>query len=249
VWKYIKDNGANDKRNFHGAYGKGNISGTDGEPASGNILPQGSAVQNAAQLTKSIKRHQPARSADPRRTKIQQTASEVSSVSNDVEMADSGSSGETTKDEDGDLEVSAGPGWKWNNVAIKNEADEEWEDDDSEVDDEASVITTGDHSDTAGMRDAVSPTPATNDASSVAMIRDAEVDAQITAEQDAAPASHPGNTFTFKQDPDDDDETMADVPSREATPDDDPTVSSYSWISDPCLGGLFNSIDDAALIQ
>jgi hypothetical protein len=83
------------------------------------------------------------------------------------------------------------------------------------------------------MHDSASLTPAMSDAASVATIKD-EVEAQITLEQHATPESPLSTNFAFKGERDDDDETMAEAPSN-------------AWIS--LLGGLFNSIDDAAFVQ
>jgi hypothetical protein len=243
IWKYIKDNSSRDGRHIHGAHEKGDASGTDGSPViSENNSFEGSTAHNVAQLAKTIKRRNPpVRSTDTPRTRAQHTAPEAAPVANDGGVSESVST-EDTPEESRDLEAYPGPRWEWNNVAIKNENDEEWEDEETAYDDAASDISTEDQ---PGTEDAASSTPVMGHAASVTTIRDS-AEAQITAEQQAVPRSPRDTNFVFKEEPDDD-ETMDDVPSREATPDDDPSVSNYSWIT--MLGGLFNSIDDAVLIQ
>jgi hypothetical protein len=54
-------------------------------------------------------------------------------------------------------------------------------------------------------------------------------------------------TIEVKEEPDNDHEEMDDPPSSPITPDDDPTISNFSWITS--FGGLLNSIDDALPVQ
>jgi hypothetical protein len=54
-------------------------------------------------------------------------------------------------------------------------------------------------------------------------------------------------TVQVKEEPENDDEAMDDAPSRPVTPDDDPSISNFSWITS--FGGLLNAIDDAVPVQ